>query len=117
MCPLFFCGSFCVWCLWRSRGMRLCGSAGWRNFSRMNPAAHRSNFLPAKQLRRHAWPLLFGLLALAAPAPLPGADVAAARFHKEIQPLLTQYCSDCHMDGVKKGGVDFDELGSDKELL
>jgi mono/diheme cytochrome c family protein len=45
-----------------------------------------------------------------------GAD-AAAQFRKEIQPILTEYCSDCHADGAKKGNVAFDELKSDAALL
>jgi hypothetical protein len=97
--------------------MRLCGPAGWRNFSKMNPAAPLSNFLAFRKLRRRAWLLPLGLLLLGGSARLLAADIAAARFHKEIQPLLTQYCSDCHMDGMKKGGVSFDEVGSDKDLL
>ena len=31
-------------------------------------------------------------------------------FRKDIQPLLNQYCSDCHADGMSKGNVDFDTL-------
>ena len=40
-----------------------------------------------------------------------------AQFRKDIQPLLTEYCSDCHADGAKKGGVDFDTLKSGDGLL
>ena len=42
---------------------------------------------------------------------------AAAHFRKEIEPLLGNYCSDCHADGEKKGGVAFDEFKSDAALL
>src|SRR5438067_9044341 len=42
---------------------------------------------------------------------------AAAHFRKEIQPLLSQYCYDCHGDGEKKGNVAFDELKIDDALL
>jgi hypothetical protein len=41
----------------------------------------------------------------------------AIEFRKEIQPILTEYCSDCHADGAKKGNVAFDELKSDDALL
>jgi hypothetical protein len=41
----------------------------------------------------------------------------ATHFHKQIQPLLTQYCGDCHFDGAKKGNVAFDEFKSDDEIL
>src|SRR5258708_936516 len=33
-----------------------------------------------------------------------------SKFHKEIQPILSQYCYDCHGDGMDKGGVAFDQL-------
>ena len=46
-----------------------------------------------------------------------GAAEVEARFRKDIQPLLTEYCSDCHADGAKKGGVDFDTLKSGDGLL
>ena len=41
---------------------------------------------------------------------------AAANFRKEIQPLLTKYCYDCHADGVNKGQVAFDEFKSAAEI-
>jgi hypothetical protein len=41
----------------------------------------------------------------------------AAQFHKDIEPILTEYCSDCHADGAKKGGVAFDEFKSDSDIL
>ncbi len=47
-----------------------------------------------------------------------GAETSAtAQFRKEIQPLLTQYCYDCHGEGEKKGKVAFDELQSDDAIL
>src|SRR5678815_5572303 len=45
-----------------------------------------------------------------------GATSAASNFHKNIEPILTEYCSDCHADGMNKGKVTFDELGSDEAL-
>src|SRR5689334_423462 len=45
------------------------------------------------------------------------ASSAVAQFQKEIQPLLSQYCYDCHGDGEKKGNVAFDELKSDDAIL
>lgn len=41
----------------------------------------------------------------------------AAEYHKVIQPMLQQYCYDCHGDGEKKGGVAFDEFASDQAIL
>src|ERR1700722_20731240 len=47
-----------------------------------------------------------------------GADAAAvARFHKEVEPLLTNYCYKCHGDGYKRGDVALDELKSADSLL
>ncbi|HTH46307.1 MAG TPA: DUF1592 domain-containing protein [Candidatus Limnocylindria bacterium] len=42
---------------------------------------------------------------------------AAANFRRDIQPLLMQYCADCHADGEHKGGVAFDDLKSEEALL
>ena len=57
------------------------------------------------------------LPATLAPAPvLPGAR-AAADFHQNIEPLLKQYCYDCHGNGESSGKVAFDHLGTDPELL
>ncbi|HEX4796054.1 MAG TPA: DUF1592 domain-containing protein [Humisphaera sp.] len=50
--------------------------------------------------------------ASAAPAPEP-----TEQFRKQIQPLLAKYCYDCHGDGEKKGGIAFDELKTDDQLL
>jgi len=46
-------------------------------------------------------------------AQVPGA----AQFRKEIQPILAEFCYDCHADGANKGGVGFDEFKSDQALL
>ncbi len=40
-----------------------------------------------------------------------------ARFHKAVEPILKEYCYDCHGDGMNKGKVAFDEFKSDDELL
>lgn len=46
------------------------------------------------------------------------AEVSGAtEFHKDIEPILHQYCYDCHGDGEKKGGVAFDEFASDQAIL
>src|SRR5213083_2300144 len=60
-----------------------------------------------------------GMLALTALCPRAwGAEIkAAAHFRKDIQPILTEYCYDCHGDGMDKGNVTFDEFKSDEELL
>lgn len=60
--------------------------------------------------------------ALVATASLGETSVAsevsdAARFRKEIQPILSEFCHDCHGDGMNKGGVAFDEFKSDQALI
>ncbi|HEX7862806.1 MAG TPA: DUF1592 domain-containing protein [Verrucomicrobiae bacterium] len=37
-------------------------------------------------------------------------------FQKDVQPLLTKYCYDCHGDGMKKGKVAFDTFKTQEEL-
>lgn len=34
------------------------------------------------------------------------------RWHKDIQPILEDYCYDCHAEGVRKGGLELDDFGS-----
>jgi mono/diheme cytochrome c family protein len=63
---------------------------------------------------------LSGLLTLLLGTTGAGAAELAAgasQFHKDIQPILTEYCYDCHGDGMKKGGVAFDEFKSDEAVL
>ena len=38
-------------------------------------------------------------------------------FHLQIEPLLKQYCFDCHGDGMEKGKVAFDKFNSEEEFL
>lgn len=38
------------------------------------------------------------------------------RYRKDVKPILTKYCFDCHADGAKKGNVSFDAFKSDDEL-
>jgi hypothetical protein len=60
-----------------------------------------------------------GAAVVSAPAASPALSraQAATDFHQNIEPLLKQYCYDCHGDGESKGNVAFDHLGSDQELL
>ncbi len=44
------------------------------------------------------------------------AEDALATFKREIQPVLNQYCYDCHGAGVAKGGVTLDEFSTTAEL-
>ncbi len=64
-------------------------------------------------------PRLLPIFALVfSAAVLRGEEAgAAAHFRKEIEPLLSKYCYDCHADGEKKGGVAFDEFESNDALM
>jgi hypothetical protein len=59
-------------------------------------------------------------LGLVACLPALAADAAPApseQFRKTIQPILVEYCYDCHGDGMNKGQVAFDGFKSHDELL
>jgi hypothetical protein len=51
------------------------------------------------------------------PFHLLAAADATGEFRKTVQPILTEFCYDCHGDGAKKGNVAFDELKSDDAVL
>jgi hypothetical protein len=58
------------------------------------------------------------LLAILSCVTASAADKSgAAQFRKDVQPILTEYCYDCHADGMNKGEIAFDEFASDKTLL
>ncbi len=44
-------------------------------------------------------------------------DPAKLSYPKDVLPLLKKYCYDCHADGAKKGGVEFDKYPSHADLL
>ena len=43
-------------------------------------------------------------------------DSPLASFNKEIQPVLDEYCYNCHGDGEKKGGINLDAFNSDSDV-
>ena len=73
------------------------------------------NFLPtSRRAARRALALL--VTALAGPAAGLGAEPALELFSREIQPVLKEYCYDCHGNGIAKGGVTLDDFADAKEL-
>ena len=50
------------------------------------------------------------------PAAVLGNE-AVTHFKNDIQPILAEYCYDCHGDGMNKGGIAFDELKTDEAVL
>lgn len=45
---------------------------------------------------------------------VPNAASDVASFHKNVTPVLKQYCYDCHGNGSKNGNLAFDELKDDE---
>ena len=67
-------------------------------------------------------PSAWAMLAVFLPAlmPLPGvmaADPVAEGFGEKVRPILEAYCSGCHDNGIKKGGVDLGGLEDDEDRL
>ena len=88
----------------RCRGARRCGSTAATNLGHYQ-------FAPG------SWPVALLVLAAFCPLCFGAKNPAGAHFRKEVQPILVQYCYDCHGDGMDKGKVAFDEFKSDEELL
>jgi hypothetical protein len=59
------------------------------------------------------WPLAVALVTL----PALADPKAVEAFKKDIEPLLTKYCYECHGEGAKKGSVGFDQFETDEQLI
>src|SRR5216117_2817398 len=57
------------------------------------------------------------LFLILSPNAFAAESHAVADFRKQVQPILVQYCYDCHGDGMNKGKVAFDELKSEEDFL
>jgi len=71
----------------------------------------------AHSLPGRLWQAGFISLAIFCSPVFGSENKALALFRKDIQPLLVEYCYDCHGDGMNKGKVAFDEFKSEEELL
>jgi len=78
--------------------------------------------LAGRTLRENLGGLFLTFFAtLTTPAVLaagaPSADPSISRFREQVQPILVNYCYDCHGDGMKKGKVSFDDYRSEADLI
>lgn len=58
--------------------------------------------------RASIWPVIVLTFAIPVCPTMAAAPDSAAKYHKTVEPILTQYCSGCHNTDLKKGGVAFD---------
>ena len=71
----------------------------------------------AHSLARRVWHAGFVVLTILCYSVSGSENKAVALFRKDIQPILVEYCYDCHGEGMSKGKVAFDEVKSDEELV
>lgn len=58
------------------------------------------------------------LVAVVSSNPSVAAEAkGAARFRKQVEPVLSQFCFDCHAAGANKGGVAFDPQEAARERV
>lgn len=50
-------------------------------------------------------------------AQMAASPDGATTFHQQVEPLLKEFCYDCHGDGAEKGNVAFDQFQSDAAVL
>jgi cytochrome c5 len=63
---------------------------------------------PVLGSRASAWLIVsLALAVMSCPAAAATPD-GAAKFHKTVKPILTEYCANCHNSNLKKGGIAFD---------
>ena len=57
------------------------------------------------------------IVALAGFGPAGLAAMPVEEFRATVQPILSQYCYDCHADGANKGNVALDQFKADQDIL
>ncbi len=60
---------------------------------------------------------LFAIFCAGTAAVSLAGDSGPLEFHNDVQPILENYCFDCHADGANKGKVAFDEFKSDADIF
>src|SRR5471032_3224436 len=82
------------------------------------PSAYATPSTPGSRRRAPRGTLAAALVAgvLFLPLHARAEATALASFTKDVQPVLDEYCYDCHGDGAKKGGVQLDGFGSDDAI-
>ena len=91
-----------------------CAARHWRRVSQCIhfPRGVRANRI----IGLGGW--IAGLISIVVWSGASGAEnPAAPEFRKDIEPILKEYCYDCHGDGENKGQVAFDEFKSDAARL
>jgi len=74
--------------------------------------------LPALEHGLWAGCFAFTLLVSSASGQAQSSTASSlSEFRKSIQPVLKEFCYDCHADGANKGKVAFDEFKSDQAVL
>ena len=76
-------------------------------------AQFRAGWSAARFVYRCVAVLIFGGIICMGEARAAAAD---AQFHSKVEPVLKEYCYDCHGDGAHKGNVAFDQWKSDAEV-
>jgi hypothetical protein len=83
----------------------------------MTPRSPRFSLLSLASLRGGVYSRAARLLSLVLlPVTAFAADPQLEIFQKEIQPILEEYCYDCHGNGFKKGGVQLDGFENEAAL-
>src|SRR6478736_4245608 len=57
------------------------------------------------------------IVAMAGGSAFAVEPAVTTQFRRDVQPILEEYCFDCHADGAKKGGLAFDEFKSGEALM
>jgi hypothetical protein len=83
----------------------------------MNPGAKHDANPKAVETAGLWFGRLLAAMAILGGSALRAETPAAVEFHQDVQPILKEYCYDCHGDGAKKGQIAFDELTTDQSLL